>query len=218
MVLISLVSKANAGKGTQLNLLSSTIGKKFAVTSVGDQLRKEVAEQTPLGKQAHSYMQKGELVPDSLIIELVMNKIKNSHEELHFLDGFPRTVPQANALIGAGVHLDENIQFKVIELYVSDEEALKRAENRWVCPDCGKSYSITGIYKPEVEGHCSCGAPLKKREDDKTEVVQKRLKDYELKTYPVLDVFKAAGIPVFTIDNTDAKNSHQEFVNVVTHK
>lgn len=120
MVLISLVSKANAGKGTQLNLLSSTIGKKFAVTSVGDQLRKEVAEQTPLGKQAHSYM--------------------------------------------------------------------------------------------------PCGAPLKKREDDKTEVVQKRLKDYDLKTYPVLDVFKAAGIPVFTIDNTEAKNSHQEFVNVVTHK
>lgn len=183
-----LLGAPGAGKGTQANIIK----EKFDIPqiSTGDMLRAAVKAGTPLGLAAKKVMDAGELVSDDIIIGLVKERIAQPDCKNGFLfDGFPRTIPQAEALDEMGIKID-----KVIDIEVSDEKIVGRMSGRRVCPDCGASYH-TEYKKPEKEGICnSCGAELIIRKDDKPEVVLDRLSVYHEQTEPLKEYYKAKGI------------------------
>ena len=161
-----------------------------------DVLRDAVKKQTELGRKADEYMKKGELVPDDLIVGLIENKIKDGELSKGFiLDGFPRTIPQAESLKamlhGNGVSLDKAMLF-----VVSDEEIVKRLSGRWYCPVCNAGYNYP-MQIPKVEGHCDHdNAELKRRPDDDEAVVRNRLEVYKKQTQPIEDYYRKEAILV----------------------
>ena len=186
-----LLGPPGAGKGTQ----SVMIAEQYNIPhiSTGDILRANVKAGTPLGVEAKGYMDRGELVPDSLIMDLVRERLKEADCENGFLfDGFPRTVPQAEALdtilADAGISLDA-----VIDIRVDEEELLKRMTGRRVCRKCGAPYHIVNM-PPKKEGVCDlCGGEVYQRADDTEETVKNRFKVYHDQTLPLTAYYEAAG-------------------------
>lgn len=176
-----------AGKGTQAEVVCKELN--IPAISTGNMLREAVKNGTEAGLKAKSFMDAGELVPDEVVIGILKDRISQPDAQNGFiLDGFPRTVEQAEALDKMGVAID-----KVIEIAVSDEAITARMSGRRVCEGCGNSYHID--YKPtKVEGICdACGAKVVQRIDDKPETVQARLKTYHEKTAPLKDYYSKRG-------------------------
>lgn len=186
-----------AGKGTQAEIVCKELG--IPAISTGNMLREAVKNGTPAGLAAKERMDAGELVPDEIVIGILKDRIAQDDAKNGFiLDGFPRTVSQAEALDAMGVQID-----KVIEIDVPDEKITARMSGRRVCEGCGNSYHIE--YKPtKVEGICdACGAKVVQRVDDKPETVLSRLKTYHEKTAPLKDYYAAKG-KLVTVEGQDA--------------
>lgn len=176
-----------AGKGTQAEIVCDKLG--IPAISTGNMLREAVKNGTPAGLAAKEYMDRGDLVPDEAVIGILKDRIAQDDCKNGFiLDGFPRTVEQAEALDKMGVNID-----KVIEISVPDEKIIARLSGRRVCEGCGASYHID--YKPtKAEGICdSCGAKVVQRVDDKPETVLSRLETYREKTAPLKGYYEAKG-------------------------
>jgi len=181
---IILLGPPGSGKGTQAEKLNDDLG--LIRLSTGDMLREAVRDQTDLGKMAKEYMDKGALVPDDVVIGLMKEKV-TSLKEGFVLDGFPRTVQQANAL-EEFVDIDH-----VINLDVDDDELVSRLTKRRSCPDCNVVFHL--LYKPPMkDGVCDkCGAALYQRSDDTEATVRARLKVYRESTFPLIEYYEKKG-------------------------
>ena len=191
-----LLGAPGAGKGTQAEILSAKLG--IPTISTGNILRAAVKEGTPIGLEAKRYMDAGRLVPDSVIIGIVAQRLEQPDCAGGFiLDGVPRTIGQAEALDAAGVTFDH-----VLSIEISDEEIEERMEGRRVCQSCGAPYHVKA-KPPKREGVCdSCGGTLIQRDDDKPETVRHRLEVYHRETEPLKDYYQGKGILV-PVDNQD---------------
>ena len=191
-VRVVLLGPPGAGKGTQAKLLQERF--EACQISTGDILRKAVAEQTPLGKHASEYVRKGDLVPDSLIVDLVAERLKEKDCERGFiLDGFPRTISQAQSLEtilrNMGVALD-----RVLAIQVPHSVIVERLAGRRTCRGCGALYHLT-LDPPQAEGVCDrCGGDLYQRDDDREETITARLKVYDTQTAPLLSYYRERGM------------------------
>lgn len=182
-----LLGAPGAGKGTQAEKIVEKYG--IPAVSTGNILRAAVKDGTQMGLKAKAYMDAGQLVPDDVVIGIIKDRLKQDDCKKGFiLDGFPRTIPQAQALEDAGIEID-----KVIDIEVSDETITKRMSGRRVCSKCANSYH-TEYKKPKVDGVCdSCGGALVQRKDDAPETVQARLAEYHQMTEPLKDFYKNLG-------------------------
>lgn len=180
---IILLGAPGAGKGTQANYIKDEFG--IPQISTGDMLRAAVKAGTPLGMEAKKFMDAGALVPDEVIIGLVKERIQDADCANGFLfDGFPRTIPQAEAMREAGVDIDY-----VVEIDVPDKEIVKRMSGRRVHPASGRTYHVI-FNPPRVEGRDDVtGEPLIQRDDDREETVLKRLEVYHSQTRPLVDYY-----------------------------
>lgn len=187
---IVLFGAPGAGKGTQSALLVERLG--MVQISTGDLFRAAIKNKTSLGMQAQQFMDRGQLVPDSIVIEMVEEVLENIKGKSFILDGFPRTVAQAEAL-GTILSKKKMEIGKAIFLEVPKEELLSRLTGRRVCKSCGAVYHIS--TKPsKVVGVCdSCGGEVIQRNDDKEDVIATRLNTYEESTYPLKAYFKEQG-------------------------
>ena len=196
---IIMLGAPGAGKGTQ----AKKIAEKYGVPhiSTGDIFRANIKEGTELGKKAKTYMDQGLLVPDELVVELVADRIQQDDCTKGFvLDGFPRTIPQAEALTEALTKLGTAMDY-AIDVDVPDENIINRMSGRRACLDCGATYHIVTI-PTKVEGICDkCGSKVVLRDDDKPETVQKRLEVYHEQTQPLIEYYKNQGI-LRTVDGT----------------
>ncbi len=196
---IIMLGAPGAGKGTQ----AKQIAGKYSIPhiSTGDIFRANIKNGTELGKKAKEYMDQGLLVPDELTCDLVVDRIGQDDCKNGFvLDGFPRTIPQAEALTNALNKLGEKMDY-AIDVDVPDENIVKRMSGRRACLDCGATYHVVSI-PPKKEGICdACGSKLVLRDDDKPETVQKRLDVYHEQTQPLIDYYKKAGI-LKSVDGT----------------
>ncbi len=187
-----LLGPPGAGKGTQAVRIASEFGLKHL--SSGDILREERKNQTELGRQAQDYMDRGVLVPDDLIIAMMIDHISRPEAAGGFLlDGFPRTVVQAEGLdermAEKGIRLDA-----VINMEVSDEEVTKRLTGRLYCPKCGRTYHAM-FSPPKKSGVCDDdGEAVTRRKDDQPEVVKQRLETYHAQTQPLVDYYSRTGL------------------------
>ncbi|MCH4239376.1 MAG: adenylate kinase [Oscillospiraceae bacterium] len=182
-----LLGAPGAGKGTQAETICGRL--HIPAISTGNIIREALKSGTEMGKKAQSFMDKGELVPDEVVIGIVKDRLQQDDCKNGFvLDGFPRTIPQAEALDKMDVTID-----KVIEIHVPDEQIVARMSGRRVCADCGASYHM--LYKkPKVAGKCNfCGGALVQRTDDRPETVRARLKEYHTKTEPLKDYYQKQG-------------------------
>lgn len=182
-----LLGAPGAGKGTQAEIISEKLG--IPQISTGNILREAVKNGTECGLKAKSYMESGALVPDEVVIGILKDRIAEDDCKNGFiLDGFPRTVPQAEALEAMGVNID-----KVLSIDVPDADIQARISGRRVCEKCGASYHIE--HKPtKVEGICDkCGGNAVQRKDDAPETVIERLKTYHVQTAPLADFYAAKG-------------------------
>ena len=182
-----LLGAPGAGKGTQAEVISAKLG--IPQISTGNILREAVKNGTECGLKAKSYMESGALVPDEVVIGILKDRIAEDDCKNGFiLDGFPRTVPQAEALEAMGVNID-----KVLSIDVPDADIQARISGRRVCEKCGASYHID--FKPtKVEGICDkCGGNAVQRKDDAPETVIERLKNYHVQTAPLADFYAAKG-------------------------
>ncbi len=181
---IILLGAPGAGKGTQAEYLKETYG--IPQISTGDMLRAAVKAGTPLGLQAKSVMDSGGLVPDQIIIGVVRERITHDDCRNGFLfDGFPRTIPQAQALVDAGVSIDV-----VLEIDVPDEEIVRRLSGRRVHPDSGRIYHIDNKPPKNAGKDDVTGEPLIQRDDDKETTVRKRLEVYHAQTKPLVNFYR----------------------------
>lgn len=192
-----LLGPPGAGKGTQ----AETIVNEFSIPhiSTGDIFRKNIKEGTALGKKAMGYMDKGKLVPDELTIELVKDRLLQDDCKNGFLlDGFPRTINQADALEDALESMGQKLDY-VINIMVRKELLVERAVGRRICKDCGQTYHMT-FNKPSKEGVCdNCGGELLQRKDDTKETVENRINVYMEQTEPLIDYYTKKGI-IINID------------------
>ena len=188
---IVLFGPPGSGKGTQAKLLAERYGVPHI--STGDILRGNLNNETKLGLEAKTYMDKGELVPDDVLIGLIKDRLSESDCASGFLlDGYPRTLPQAETLSKILSELGKNLDV-VLNIDVPDEELLKRLAGRRMCV-CGASYHIL-FNKPKQEGICDlCGSKLYQRDDDKEEAILNRLDVYKNQTRPLIDHYTQAGV------------------------
>lgn len=189
---IIMLGAPGAGKGTQ----AKQIAEKYSIPhiSTGDIFRANIKNGTELGKKAKTYMDQGLLVPDELTCDLVVDRIKQDDCKNGFiLDGFPRTIPQAEALDAALTKMGEKMDY-AIDVDVPDENIVRRMSGRRACLNCGATYHIVSI-PTKVEGICDkCGSEVVLRDDDKPETVQKRLSVYHEQTQPLIDYYTKQGI------------------------
>ncbi len=194
-----LLGPPGSGKGTQAKLIVEKYG--IPQISTGDMLREAVAKGTELGKIAKKYMDAGQLVPDEVVIGIVKERLQEPDCEKGFiLDGFPRTIPQAEALDKILEELGKKID-AVINIQVPEEEVVKRIVNRRTCRKCGAVYHL--IYNPPKEDNkCDkCGGELYQRDDDKEETVRQRYKVYKEQTEPLVEYYAKKGV-LYNIDGT----------------
>ena len=186
-----MLGAPGAGKGTQAKRIAAKYG--IPHISTGDIFRANIKNGTELGKKAQTYMDQGLLVPDELVCDLVVDRIQQSDcEKGYVLDGFPRTIPQAEALTAALEKLGAGIDY-AINVEVPDANILNRMGGRRACLGCGATYHVE-FNAPKQEGICdTCGAELVLRDDDKPETVQKRLDVYHEQTQPLIDYYTKAG-------------------------
>ena len=189
---IILMGPPGAGKGTLAKQLKESLS--LVHISTGDMFRDAIKAQTELGKLAQSYINKGDLVPDDVTIGLVKERLSQKDCEGGFLlDGFPRTLPQAEALSELTKEINRPIDV-VVNLDCDNEELVRRISGRRVCKNCGAPYHI-GTMKPKVEGVCDlCGGPLYQRKDDNEEALKVRLEHYVSETKPLLDYYAKLGL------------------------
>ncbi|MCH4038538.1 MAG: adenylate kinase [Eubacteriales bacterium] len=196
-----MLGAPGAGKGTQ----AANLAKELNIPhiSTGDIFRANIKNGTELGKKAKSYMDAGKLVPDELVCDLVADRIaKDDCKEGYILDGFPRTIPQAEALDKAVLALGTKIDYAV-NIDVPDEAIITRMGGRRACLNCGATYHVQ-YNPPKKEGVCdTCGHPLVLRDDDKPETVQTRLNVYHEQTQPLIDYYDKKKILV-TVDGTQS--------------
>ncbi|MBQ7587241.1 MAG: adenylate kinase [Lachnospiraceae bacterium] len=189
---IIMLGAPGAGKGTQAKMIAGKYG--IPHISTGDIFRANIKDQTELGMEAKKYMDQGLLVPDELTVKILLDRVaKDDCRNGYVLDGFPRTIPQAEVLDKAVEELNESIDFAV-NVDVKDENIIKRMSGRRACLKCGATYHIEHI-PPKQEGICdSCGSELVLRDDDKPETVKKRLSVYHEQTQPLIDYYNKKGI------------------------
>lgn len=192
---IILLGPPGSGKGTQAQDLS--LEKGIPHISTGDLFREHISQNTVLGQKAKEFMNHGKLVPDELVLEMLYERVsKDDCKKGYLLDGFPRTIPQAESLDKT---LGNTVNLVVINLHVSDDVVIKRISGRLSCKYCGNVHNIY-FTPPKNEGKCDrCAKSLAQRDDDKPEVVQERLKVYARQTAPLVDYYKAKGV-LFTVD------------------
>ncbi|MDD6226054.1 MAG: adenylate kinase [bacterium] len=184
---IILLGAPGAGKGTQAAVLSEHYN--IPTISTGNIIREALRTGTEMGKKAKSYMDAGQLVPDEVVIGIVKDRLAEDDCKNGFiLDGFPRTIPQAEALDKMSV----NIEY-VIDIEVSDERIINRLSGRRVCEKCGRPYHLVNL-KPKKEGICdACGGTLVQRKDDHIDTIKNRLEVYHKETEPLVDYYKNQG-------------------------
>ena len=210
---IIMLGAPGAGKGTQ----AKKIAEKYSIPhiSTGDIFRANIKNGTELGKKAKTYMDQGLLVPDELVVDLVVDRVKQDDcSNGYVLDGFPRTIPQAEALDKALAAMGEAMDY-AINVEVPDENIVRRMSGRRACVDCGATYHI--VYAPTKEENIcdNCHGELILREDDKPETVQKRLNVYHEQTQPLIDYYTKQGV-LKTVDGTRALDEvFQEIVGVL---
>ncbi len=184
---IIMLGAPGAGKGTQADMICA----KYNIPhiSTGDIFRANIKNNTELGQKAKSYMDQGLLVPDELVVDLVVDRVKTDDcKNGYVLDGFPRTIPQAEALENALKASGENVDY-AIDVEVPDENIIKRMSGRRACVTCGATYHVE-FAPTKVEGVCDkCGAELIIRDDDKPETVKNRLAVYHEQTQPLIDFY-----------------------------
>jgi len=197
-----------AGKGTLAKITSGKYG--IPQISTGDIFRKAVADQTELGKQAKAIMEKGELVPDNLTIELVKERLAKDDVKAGFiLDGFPRTIEQAKALDNFA-RIDAVINFEI-----DKEEIVRRLTGRRICSNCGAIYHITD-FPPKVLGICDkCGGKLYQRDDDKPEAIEKRLAVYIKQTEPLTTFYSSAGKLRNINSSINPETSEKQLIDII---
>ena len=189
---IILMGPPGAGKGTLAKQLKETFN--LVHISTGDMFRDAIKAQTELGNLAASYINRGDLVPDDVTIGLVKERLSQPDCDAGFLlDGFPRTLPQAEALSEISKQISRPIEV-VINLDCDNDELVRRISGRRVCKNCGAPYHIITM-KPKVEGVCDlCGGPLYQRKDDNEEALKVRLSHYVAETKPLLDYYQKLGL------------------------
>jgi adenylate kinase len=184
-----LLGPPGAGKGTQ----AQKIVERYRIPqiSTGDILRKAVKEGTPLGKKVKGFMDQGQLVPDEVVIEIIEERLKASDCKQGFiLDGFPRTLPQAEALQALLGKIGKSVKH-VINIEVESEELVRRLTGRRTCRNCGAMFHIL-FHPPQREGICDrCGGALYQRDDDQEETIRTRLKEYERLTAPLIHYYRS---------------------------
>ena len=196
---IIMLGAPGAGKGTQAKKIAAKYDIPYI--STGDIFRANIKNGTELGNKAKTYMDQGLLVPDELVVDLVVDRVQQDDcKNGYVLDGFPRTIPQAEALDKALAALGDKVDY-AIDVNVPDENIVKRMGGRRACVGCGATYHL--VYAPtKTEGICDvCGKELILRDDDKPETVQKRLNVYHEQTQPLIDYYTTAGI-LKTVDGT----------------
>ena len=188
-----------AGKGTQAKMIAEKYG--IPHISTGDIFRSNIKDGTELGMEAKKYMDQGLLVPDELTVKILLDRVARADcRNGYVLDGFPRTIPQAEVLDQALEKIGDQINFAV-NVSVPDENIVKRMSGRRACVGCGATYHIEHI-PPKKEGICdTCGMELILREDDKPETVQNRLNVYHSQTQPLIEFYQKKGI-LQTVDGT----------------
>lgn len=182
-----LLGAPGAGKGTQAEIICRE--KNIPTISTGNILREALKNGTEMGLKAKSYMESGQLVPDEILIGIIKDRIKEADCKNGFiLDGFPRTIPQAEALDAMGAGIDA-----VLDIEVPDEDIVTRMSGRRVCEKCGSSYHV--LYKqPKEEGTCdNCGGTLVQRKDDHPDTVKERLEVYHSQTEPLKEFYSKQG-------------------------
>jgi adenylate kinase len=186
-----LFGPPGAGKGTQATRLVERLG--IPQISTGDILREAKAEGTPMGREASKYMDAGKLVPDEVVVGIVEERIeKDDAKAGYILDGFPRTVPQAEALQAMLEKRGEGID-RVVSLEVPEDELVARLSGRRTCPQCKAGYHVE-FAPPKAEGVCDqCGSALVQRDDDRPEAVRERLRAFESQTAPVKGFYENQG-------------------------
>lgn len=207
---IIMLGAPGAGKGTQAQMIAD----KFNIPhiSTGDIFRANIKNGTELGKKAKEFMDKGQLVPDELTVQFLLDRVANDDcKNGYVLDGFPRTIPQADVLDSELTKLGDKVDF-AINVDVPDENIVRRMSGRRACLKCGATYHIEHI-PPKKEGVCDkCGSELVQREDDKPETVQNRLSVYHEQTQPLIDYYDKKNI-LKTVDGT--KDMQEVFSNIV---
>ena len=210
---IIMLGAPGAGKGTQ----AKKIAEKYSIPhiSTGDIFRANIKNGTELGKKAKTYMDQGLLVPDELVVDLVVDRLQQDDcKKGYVLDGFPRTIPQAESLDAALAKVGDKMEY-AIDVNVPDENIVNRMGGRRACVGCGATYHI--VYNPtKVEGICdACGEKLILRDDDKPETVLKRLGVYHEQTQPLIDYYTEAGI-LKEVDGTiDINDVFAEIVKIL---
>ncbi len=189
-----LFGPPGSGKGTQADFLTQDFG--IPQISTGDILRDDVKRGTPLGRQATEYMKRGELVPDEVMVKMIRERIsRRDCFEGFLLDGFPRTVPQAEALDGMLETIGKRID-RLLYLHVELEELVERLTGRWVCPSCARSYHQVN-NPPKDDMKCNVDATqLVHRDDDTDHTARRRSEVFYQRTYPILEFYKKRGISV----------------------
>jgi adenylate kinase len=198
-VRIVFIGPPGVGKGTQAQRLAAARG--IAKISTGDVLREAVRNGTPLGKKAKAFMDSGALVPDDLVVDMLAERLKaDDTKPGYLLDGFPRTLPQAEALekmmASRGERLDRAVAFEA-----AAEVIVSRLSGRRSCPACGKVYHVTNDPSPRGAKCGACGTELTQRDDDREATIRKRLTVYERETAPVLSYYQGRGV-LTTLDGT----------------
>ena len=210
---IIMLGAPGAGKGTQ----AKKIAKRYSIPhiSTGDIFRANIKNGTELGKKAKAYMDEGALVPDELVVDLVVDRFKNSDcINGYVLDGFPRTIPQAEALETALNAIGETVDF-AINVEVPDENIVNRMSGRRACVGCGATYHIK-YNPPKVEGVCdSCGEKLILRDDDKPETVKNRLSVYHVQTQPLIDFYNKKSVLAEVDGTKDMDDVFDAIVNIL---
>ena len=196
---IIMLGAPGAGKGTQAKMIAERY--KIPHISTGDIFRANIKNNTELGLEAKKYMDQGLLVPDELTVKILLDRVaKEECADGYVLDGFPRTIPQAQVLEDALARQGEKIDYAV-NVDVPDENIVRRMSGRRACLKCGATYHVEHI-PPKAEGICdTCGSELVLRDDDRPETVQNRLKVYHDQTQPLIDFYTARGV-LKTVDGT----------------
>ena len=210
---IIMLGAPGAGKGTQAKMIAEKYGVPHV--STGDIFRANIKEGTELGKEAKQYMDQGLLVPDELTVKILLDRVaKDDCKNGYVLDGFPRTIPQAEVLDKALNELVDKIDY-AIDVDVPDENIVKRMGGRRACLTCGATYHIEHV-PPKKEGICDkCGSELVLRDDDKPETVKNRLSVYHEQTQPLIDFYTEKGV-LRTVDGTqDMKDVFAAIVKIL---
>lgn len=210
---IVMLGAPGAGKGTQAIMIADKYG--IPHISTGDIFRANIKNNTPLGVEAKKYIDAGELVPDELTVQILLDRVaKDDCQNGYVLDGFPRTIPQAEVLEEALSKLNDGIDY-AINVDVPDENIIKRMGGRRACLKCGATYHIEHV-PPKTEGICdNCGEQLVLRADDQPETVKNRLEVYHKQTQPLIDFYSQKGV-LKNVDGTvDMKDVFSAIVNIL---